>query len=162
MTPPPIFRAAIAELGRLLIYELGRDWLPTMQQQVMSPVGLADATFVDPMQPVKVLITHALNALALISPVKCCLSAWIHVVPWPAETFWVCTCHPLCKGHAIEATLMLPFCSAMLICYHGDAALLCIDPILQNMTSNVKCRVQACHTPSCKAILQLMCIVNDG
>lgn len=55
MTPPPIFRAAIAELGRLLIYELGRDWLPTMQQQVMSPVGLADATFVDPMQPVKVV-----------------------------------------------------------------------------------------------------------
>ena len=65
MSPPPIFRAAIAELGRLLIYELGRDWLPTMQQQVMSPVGLADATFVDPMQPVKVITTHALNTLAL-------------------------------------------------------------------------------------------------
>ncbi|DBA87470.1 TPA: hypothetical protein ACH3X1_004509 [Trebouxia sp. C0004] len=54
-TPPPIFRAAIAELGRLLVYELGRDWLPTMQQQVYSPVGLADATFVDPTQPIKVV-----------------------------------------------------------------------------------------------------------
>ena len=53
-TPPPIFRAAIAELGRLLVYELGRDWLPTMQQQVYTPVGPADATFVDPTQPVKV------------------------------------------------------------------------------------------------------------
>lgn len=53
-TPPPIFRAAIAELGRLLIYEAGRDWLPTMQQQVYSPVGPADATFVDPTQPIKV------------------------------------------------------------------------------------------------------------
>lgn len=54
-TPPPIFRAAIAELGRLLIYEAGRDWLPTMQQQVYSPVGPADATFVDPTQPIKVV-----------------------------------------------------------------------------------------------------------
>ena len=56
MTPPPIFRAAIAELGRILVYEAGRDWLPTMQQQVNSPVGVADATFVDPTQPVKVRI----------------------------------------------------------------------------------------------------------
>lgn len=54
MTPPPIFRAAIAELGRILVYEAGRDWLPTMQQQIASPVGVADATFVDPTQPVKV------------------------------------------------------------------------------------------------------------
>ena len=54
MTPPPIFRAALAELGRILVYEAGRDWLPTMQQQINSPVGVADATFVDPTQPVKV------------------------------------------------------------------------------------------------------------
>ena len=38
MTPPPIFRAALAELGRILVYEAGRDWLPTMQQQISSPV----------------------------------------------------------------------------------------------------------------------------
>lgn len=55
MTPPPIFRAALAELGRILVYEAGRDWLPTMQQQINSPVGVADATFVDPTQPVKVV-----------------------------------------------------------------------------------------------------------
>ena len=59
MTPPPIFRAAIAELGRILVYEAGRDWLPTMEQQVASPVGIADATFVDPTQPVKVRLQKA-------------------------------------------------------------------------------------------------------
>lgn len=58
MTPPPIFRAAIAELGRILVYEAGRDWLPTMEQQISSPVGVADATFVDPTQPVKVRNYH--------------------------------------------------------------------------------------------------------
>ena len=78
MTPPPIFRAAIAELGRLLIYELGRDWLPTMEQQVASPVGLADATFVDPMQPVKVPQHNMplLNMLLQVGPTSLqrCLS----------------------------------------------------------------------------------------
>ena len=56
-SPTPIFRAAIAELGRLLIYELGRDWLPTMEGQIESPVALADAQYVDPSRPVKVPMT---------------------------------------------------------------------------------------------------------
>lgn len=43
-----------AELGRILIYEAVRDWLPTVDLQVQTPVGLADATVVDPMQPIKV------------------------------------------------------------------------------------------------------------
>ena len=66
MTPPPIFRAALAELGRILVYEAGRDWLPTMEQQVSSPVGVADATFVDPTQPVKVS-----NCFCYLSSVYC-------------------------------------------------------------------------------------------
>ena len=53
-SPTPIFRAAIAELGRLLIYELGRDWLPTMEGTIESPVGPADAEYVDPSRPIKV------------------------------------------------------------------------------------------------------------
>ena len=56
MSPPPIFRAALAELGRILIYEAARDWLPTLDAEVESPVGLADATYVNPMKPVKVNI----------------------------------------------------------------------------------------------------------
>ena len=47
--------ACAAELGRILVYEASRDWLPTVDTQVESPLGLADATFVDPTQPVKVL-----------------------------------------------------------------------------------------------------------
>ena len=54
LSPPPIFRAALAELGRILIYEAARDWLPTLDAEVESPVGLADATYVNPMKPVKV------------------------------------------------------------------------------------------------------------
>ena len=54
MSPPPIFRAALAELGRILIYEAARDWLPTLDTEVESPVGPADATYVNPMKPVKV------------------------------------------------------------------------------------------------------------
>lgn len=53
-TPPAIFRSAAAELGRILVYEAARDWLPTVDAQVQTPLGIADATFVDPMQPVKV------------------------------------------------------------------------------------------------------------
>lgn len=54
-TPSAIFRSAAAELGRILIYEAVRDWLPTVDLQVQTPLGLADATVVDPMQPIKVV-----------------------------------------------------------------------------------------------------------
>ena len=68
MSPPPIFRAALAELGRILIYEAARDWLPTLDAEVESPVGFADATYVNPMKPVKV------NSRALLS---CALRACV-------------------------------------------------------------------------------------
>lgn len=53
-SPPPIFRNAVAELGRILIYEAAAEWLPTVNGQVESPFGIADCTFVDPNKPVKV------------------------------------------------------------------------------------------------------------
>lgn len=34
LSPPPIFRSALAELGRVLIYEAAHDWLPTIDGQV--------------------------------------------------------------------------------------------------------------------------------
>lgn len=43
-----------SELGRILIYEAAREWLPTIKGQVQTPLGISDATFVDPMQPIKV------------------------------------------------------------------------------------------------------------
>lgn len=56
-TPSAIFRAAASELGRILVYEAARDWLPTIDGQVQTPLGIADATFVDPSQPIKVRCT---------------------------------------------------------------------------------------------------------
>lgn len=33
-TPGGAFKAAVVELGKLLIYELSRDWLPIVEMQV--------------------------------------------------------------------------------------------------------------------------------
>lgn len=54
-TPGAIFRAAAAELGRILIYEASREWLPTVDMNVETPLGVAEATVVDPRQPVKIV-----------------------------------------------------------------------------------------------------------
>lgn len=54
-TPPPLFKGALGELGRILIYEASRDWLPTLEGQVQTPCGIADVEFVDPLQPIKVV-----------------------------------------------------------------------------------------------------------
>jgi uracil phosphoribosyltransferase len=64
-TPPPIFRNAMAELGRLLMYEASRDWLPTITGEIQSPMGVATVDFVDPREPVAVVpILRAGLALA--------------------------------------------------------------------------------------------------
>jgi|TARA_B110000003_G_scaffold274484_1_gene314569 uracil phosphoribosyltransferase len=54
-TPTPIFRAAMAEIGRILIYECGRDWLQTFEAQVQGPLAIADVEFVNPEKPVAVV-----------------------------------------------------------------------------------------------------------
>jgi uracil phosphoribosyltransferase len=52
-TPPPIFKSAITELSKLLLYECVRDMLPTQQAQVETPLGvMADVEFIDPSCPV--------------------------------------------------------------------------------------------------------------
>lgn len=56
LTPSPIFRSAAAELGRILLYEAVREWLPTFETQVETPLNMmAEATFVDPNRPIKVV-----------------------------------------------------------------------------------------------------------
>lgn len=55
-TPPAIFRSAISELSRILLYECVRDVLPTLEGQVETPMGvMADVEFVDPTKPVAVV-----------------------------------------------------------------------------------------------------------
>lgn len=59
-TPGPMFRAACAELGRILIYEAVREFLPTVDAEVATPLGVTEVTFVDPTKPIKV--RHASTA----------------------------------------------------------------------------------------------------
>eukprot|EP00878_Enallax_costatus_P003468 GHUV01003679.1.p1 GENE.GHUV01003679.1~~GHUV01003679.1.p1 ORF type:complete len:260 (+),score=32.03 GHUV01003679.1:706-1485(+) len=54
-TPGPIFRSALSELGRILIYEAVREFLPTVEGVIETPMGPADVECVDPMRPVKVV-----------------------------------------------------------------------------------------------------------
>ncbi|MEL6159716.1 MAG: uracil phosphoribosyltransferase [Cyanobacteria bacterium J06623_5] len=47
-TPSPVFRSAMTELGRWLAYEAVRDWLPTIDMTIETPLTSCPATFVDP------------------------------------------------------------------------------------------------------------------
>ncbi|XP_047332409.1 uracil phosphoribosyltransferase [Impatiens glandulifera] len=68
-TPSPVFKNAMAELGRLLIYEASRDWLPTITGEIQSPMGPASVEFIDPREPIAVIpILRAGLALAEHAP----------------------------------------------------------------------------------------------
>ncbi len=54
-TPGPLFRSAMEELGRWLTYEAVRDWLPTMDTTVNTPLGPAPATFINPEVPTMIV-----------------------------------------------------------------------------------------------------------
>lgn len=54
-TPSVLFRSAMTELGRWLAYEAIRDWLPTVETTVQTPLGECPATFIDPQAPLCVV-----------------------------------------------------------------------------------------------------------
>ncbi len=54
-TPSVLFRSAITELGRWLTYEAAREWLPTQETTVQSPMDSCAATLIDPRVPVAVV-----------------------------------------------------------------------------------------------------------
>lgn len=54
-TPSPVFRSAMTELGRWLAYEAVRDWLPTVEMTIETPLMSCLATFVDPEVPVAII-----------------------------------------------------------------------------------------------------------
>lgn len=54
-TPSTLFRSAMTELGRWLTYEAIRDWLPTKEITVNTPLAPCPATFIDPEVPVVVI-----------------------------------------------------------------------------------------------------------
>ncbi len=54
-TPSSLFRVAMTELGRWLAYEAVRDWLPTVETVVETPLAATSAVVVDPQVPVVVV-----------------------------------------------------------------------------------------------------------
>lgn len=54
-TPSALFRSAMTELGRWLTYEAVRDWLPTMDTTVQTPLSPCPATFINTQVPVVVV-----------------------------------------------------------------------------------------------------------
>lgn len=54
-TPSVLFRSAMTELGRWLTYEAVREWLPTMDTVVQTPLAPCPATFVNPDVPIAVI-----------------------------------------------------------------------------------------------------------
>lgn len=54
-TPSVLFRSAMTELGRWLTYEATREWLPTLESEVNTPLAPCPATFINPEVPVAVV-----------------------------------------------------------------------------------------------------------
>jgi uracil phosphoribosyltransferase len=54
-TPSPLFRSSMTELGRWLTYEAIRDWLPTVDTTVDTPMGPSSATFINPEVPTMIV-----------------------------------------------------------------------------------------------------------
>lgn len=54
-TPVVLFRSAMTELGRWLTYEAMRDWLPTLETTVQTPLDTCAATLINPEVPLAVI-----------------------------------------------------------------------------------------------------------
>jgi uracil phosphoribosyltransferase len=64
-TPSALFRTAMTELGRWLTYEAIRDWLPTVDAPIETPLAPCTATFINTEIPL--IVTPVLRAgLALL------------------------------------------------------------------------------------------------
>lgn len=64
-TPAVLFKSAMTELGRWLTYEAVRDWLPTLDLMVETPLAPCPATMINP--ELKIAVVPILRAgLALL------------------------------------------------------------------------------------------------
>jgi uracil phosphoribosyltransferase len=54
-TPPTLFKTAMTELGRWLTYEASREWLPTIDTNVKTPLAECPVTFINPRIPTAVI-----------------------------------------------------------------------------------------------------------
>ncbi|MFM2312991.1 MAG: hypothetical protein RLZZ04_2267 [Cyanobacteriota bacterium] len=68
-TPSVLFKSAMAELGRWLAYEAVRNWLPTLDTTIQTPLTQCPGTFVNPEVPLGIVpIMRA--GLALLDEVQ--------------------------------------------------------------------------------------------
>jgi uracil phosphoribosyltransferase len=68
-TPDPLFRTAMEELGRWLAYEAIREWLPTVETTINTPLGPSPAAFINAEVPT--LVVPVLRAgLALMPSIQ--------------------------------------------------------------------------------------------
>lgn len=68
-TPSVLFKSALSELGRWLAYEAIRNWLPTVDTTVQTPLTQCPGTFVNPEVPLGIVpIMRA--GLALLDEVQ--------------------------------------------------------------------------------------------
>lgn len=54
-TPTILFKSAMTELGRWLTYEASRNWLPTNETIVQTPLTECPATFINPETPTAIV-----------------------------------------------------------------------------------------------------------
>lgn len=54
-TPSSLFRTSMTELGRWLTYEAAREWLPTFDTTVETPLSPCPATFINPEVPMMIV-----------------------------------------------------------------------------------------------------------
>ncbi len=54
-TPSALFRTAVTELGRWLTYEAAREWLPTQDTVIQTPLDVSPATVIDTNVPMAVI-----------------------------------------------------------------------------------------------------------
>lgn len=54
-TPSVLFKSAMTELGRWLTYEAARNWLPTVDTTVVTPLAEAKGTFINPQVPMAIV-----------------------------------------------------------------------------------------------------------
>lgn len=54
-TPSVLFKTAMTELGRWLTYEAVREWLPTQDVMIETPLATAPATLINPEVPIAVV-----------------------------------------------------------------------------------------------------------
>ncbi|NJK38342.1 MAG: uracil phosphoribosyltransferase [Oscillatoriales cyanobacterium RM1_1_9] len=68
-TPSVLFRTAMTELGRWLTYEAARNWLPTLDATVTTPLTECPATYINPEVPM-VIVPILRAGLALMEGIQ--------------------------------------------------------------------------------------------